>query len=192
MPASFLKTEVQVPWVKSLFSGSCVIVFHLNVNLELPLCIWSICYAPLKSCCIQPLTMSQKVIIRVSCIKTSLHSTTLLLEGRTWGVPNLSISGTRWSGAYLDSSLFILASSLSPSKKDKAIISNDKVAWSTQTFASCKALTGHVKDKKDNMELWSTLANPVLDAPFLHFILFVQMQIHQQQGTCSGSCLILS
>lgn len=42
----------------------------------------------------------------------------------TWGVPSLSMRGTKCSGAYFDSSLFILASSLSPSgrrrgKKEK-------------------------------------------------------------------------
>lgn len=37
----------------------------------------------------------------------------------TWGVPSLSMRGTKCSGAYFDSSLFILASSLSPSERKK-------------------------------------------------------------------------
>lgn len=40
----------------------------------------------------------------------------------TRGVPSLSIRGTRCSGAYFDSSLFILASSLSPSAVEKNIL----------------------------------------------------------------------
>lgn len=47
----------------------------------------------------------------------------------TWGVPSLSMRGTKCSEAYFDSSLFILASSLSPSerKEKKSEESNHKL-----------------------------------------------------------------
>lgn len=52
-------------------------------------------------------------------VDAQLATETAVTAHITWGVPSLSIRGTRCSGAYFDSSLFILASSLSPSAVEK-------------------------------------------------------------------------